>query len=478
MDEHASSPPCVEEALYVFVLTHRTRNRTTENLQMQEVWTRALEDLRAELPEHIFNTWLKPLRFSSATDECVVVEVPNNFYRDRLSRDYLDLLRERLHRQGAPASVGVDLIVPPPNGGDSLLRNLTRTKREVTRQEAQLAQVEGLNRRYTFESFVVGSNNEFAHAAAQAVASAPGQTYNPLFIYGGVGLGKTHLLSAIGNRILSERPGTRIVFKTAERFMNELINAIRLEKTVEFRNCYRESCDLLLIDDIQFIGGKERTQDEFFHTFNALHEGGNQIVLTSDQYPTEIPQLDERLRSRFQWGLQCDIQPPDVETRVAIVKQKADALAVVVPDDVAFYLANHIKSNVRVLEGALIRVAAFASISHRPITLDLTKEVFQSLATDTSTMSVELIQKRVAEFFSITVADLRSSRRHKAVVLPRQIAMYLGRKLTSSSFPNLGDRFGGKDHTTVMHAVSKIERLLKDDGPMQKIVATLEQTLS
>ncbi|MFH1017171.1 MAG: chromosomal replication initiator protein DnaA [Pseudomonadota bacterium] len=444
---------------------------------MEKLWNETLDHLKAEVSDHAFRTWLAPIQYRNTEENHFVLEVPNNFFRERVQQAYADMIRTKLRLVSHSEVVDVSFVTPPKTAEPSLLRDISRAKKELTRQERPVVEAAGLNSRYAFESFVVGTSNQFAHAAALAVAQAPGKTYNPLFIYGGVGLGKTHLLCAIGQYAAEHLVGCRIVYRTAERFMNELINAIRYEKMPEFRSRYRQSCDVLLVDDIQFLAGKERTQEEFFHTFNALYEANKQIVLTSDRYPKEIPDLDERLRSRFQCGLFADIQPPDVETRVAILKKKSERDHVELPDPVAFYLANRIKSNVRVLEGALIRLAAFASISRRPITLELTQEVFGTLAPEDKSLSIETIQKRVAEFFNLSTSDLKSARRHKVVALPRQIAMYLSRKLTQASFPELGERFGGKDHTTVMHAVNKIDRLLAEDSPVRNSVATIEQTL-
>jgi chromosomal replication initiator protein len=444
---------------------------------METIWNETLDHLKSEVSDHAFNTWLRPINFRTTEDDRVILEVPNTFYRERIQQAYADLIRTKLRLVSHSETVDVSFVTPSKAPAPSLLRDISKAKKEIHRQERVPSEVDGLSPRYTFDSFVVGNSNQFAHAAALAVGQAPGKTYNPLFIYGGVGLGKTHILGAIGNYAAENLPGCRVVYRAAERFMNELINAIRYQKMPDFRARYRQGCDILLIDDIQFLGGKERTQEEFFHTFNALYEANKQIVLTSDRYPNEIPDLDERLRSRFQCGLLADIQAPDVETRVAILKKKAARDQVDLPDPVAFLLASRIKSNVRVLEGALIRLAAFASISRRPITLELTQEVFGTLAPEDKSLSIDAIQKRVAEFFNLGVADLKSARRHKVVALPRQIAMYLGRKLTHASFPELGARFGGKDHTTVMHAVSKIERLLGEDSPLRNTVATIEQTL-
>jgi chromosomal replication initiator protein len=322
---------------------------------------------------------------------------------------------------------------------------------------------------------VVGSSNQFAQAACQAVAELPSAAYNPLFIYGGVGLGKTHLLHAIGDRLRHSQAQLRIEYLSTEKFTNELIAAIRYDKTQEFRQRYR-TIDLLLIDDIQFLSGKERTQEEFFHTFNDLYESHRQIVLSSDRSPKEIPEIEERLRSRFEWGLIADIQPPDFETRVAILKKKAELDRVPLPDDVAFFIANKVKSNIRELEGSLVRIRAFCSLTGRELTLDLAHEVLANIwGNEERLISVEDILRRVSEVFGVKQADLRSKTRTKAVAFPRQVAMYVARQLTSDSYADIGRGFGGKDHTTVLHAVHKIEALLQDDPKFQK---TLEHIIS
>ena len=317
--------------------------------------------------------------------------------------------------------------------------------------------------KYTFDAFVVGPSNQLAHAASRAVAEIPAGKYNPLFIYGGVGLGKTHLVHAIGHRIREKHPTWRILYLKTETFMNEYINCVRNGKIDEFRRKYRERCDVLLMDDIQFLAGKDRTQDEFFHTFNSLFESHQQIVLTADKYPHEIPDLEERLRSRFQWGLIADIQPPELETRIAILKKKAEIDDIDLPDDVAIYLATNIKSNVRELEGLLIRVAAFAGLQEQPITIEFAKETLKNFLTQAAhSLTVEAVQKEVANYFNVKLADLKSPKRHQAIARPRQIAMYLARKLCKASYPELGQRFGGKDHTTVLSACRKIESLVAD----------------
>jgi chromosomal replication initiator protein len=335
-----------------------------------------------------------------------------------------------------------------------------------------------LNPKYTFGEFVSGSSNQFAFAAAMAVANNPATTYNPLFIYGGVGLGKTHLINAVGNSILQKSPNMKVCYYTSEKFMNELINSLRYAKMDEFRNKFR-SMDVLLIDDVQFIAGKERTQEEFFHTFNALYESHKQIVVTSDKFPKEIPGLEERLRSRFEWGLIADIQAPDVETKQAILKMKAEQNNIELPEDVAFFLANSITTNVRELEGYLIRIGAYASLTSTPITLAMAKEVLKDILVEKNReLSIEEIQKAVASHFNVKVSDLKSSKRLKAMVLPRQIAMYLSRQLTSSSYPEIGERFGGKDHSTIIHAIKKIEKNLEEDFQLRSVINTLKSAMT
>jgi chromosomal replication initiator protein len=334
-----------------------------------------------------------------------------------------------------------------------------------------------LDGRYTFETFVVGSSNQFAQAACLAVAELPSRAYNPLFIYGGVGLGKTHLLHAIGHQIGRTHSHLRVQYLSTEKFTNELIGAIRYDKTPDFRHRYR-TIDLLLIDDIQFISGKERTQEELFHTFNDLYESHRQIVISSDRSPKEIPEIEERLRSRFEWGLIADIQPPDFETRVAILKKKAELDRMPLPDDIAFFVANKVKSNIRELEGSLVRIRAFCTLTGRELSLDLVQEVLANIwGTEERLITSEDIQRRVGEVFGIKPHDLRAKTRTKAVAFPRQVAMYLARQLTSDSFADIGKSFGGKDHTTVLHAVNKIEALLQEDPKFRKTLDNIINTI-
>ena len=340
------------------------------------------------------------------------------------------------------------------------------------------ANVEGLNPRYTFDTFVVGSSNQFAQAASQAVAELPSRAYNPLFIYGGVGLGKTHLLHAVGHQAVKLFAGLSVVYLSSERFTNELINAIRYDRTAEFRARYR-TIDLLLIDDIQFISGKERTQEEFFHTFNDLYESRKQIILSSDCSPKDIPEIEERLRSRFEWGLIADIQPPDFETRVAILKKKAAVDRIRLEDDVAYLIAGRVKSNIRELEGSLTRMIAFCALTGREMGVDLAQEVLGDLwGEDEKVITIEQIQRKVGDFFGIKQSDMKAKSRTKAVAFPRQVAMYLSRQLTHASLAEVGRAFGGKDHTTVLHAVDKIQTLLQEDPKLRKTVDGIIQGIT
>jgi len=334
----------------------------------------------------------------------------------------------------------------------------------------------GLNPRYTFDTFIVGSSNQFAHAASRAVAEAPSRSYNPLFIYGGVGLGKTHLMHAIGHYVLQHDPTLKLTYISSERFMNEMINGLRYDRILDFRERYR-TVDVLLVDDTQFLSGKEGTQTEFFHTFNALYDSQKQIVLSSDCPPHEIPSLEERLRSRFEWGLIADIQSPDLETKVAILKKKADAEAVPLPDNVAIYIAGKIKSNIRELEGSLIRLIAYASLTGQEITLALAQDVLKNiLGHDERAITIEIIQKFVADYYNLKIVDLKSRNNSKSIAMPRQIAMYLCKSLTHASLPEIGRSFGGKHHSTVIHSVRKIEALRKKDGEFNvQVTSFLEQ---
>ncbi|MBI1950577.1 MAG: chromosomal replication initiator protein DnaA [Acidobacteria bacterium] len=470
-------------------------------------WDRILSSLQQKINRQSFNTWLKPTQQMSLADGTLHVEVPSLLFADWISRNYLPLIQEsareiecsglRFHflsRQapapargpaypgpgpgnGAPieAPAGADgavrQAVPPPPGpvpGAPRHGAARPSGAAVPAQPAGLGT--GLNPRYTFDSFVVSSCNQFAHAAAMAVAEQPSSAYNPLYVYGGVGLGKTHLMHAIGNRVLRSKGGVRHLYISTETFMNELINSIRFEKTLDFKDRYR-NVDVLLIDDIQFLAGKERTQEEFFHTFNALYESQKQIVITSDCPPRDIPTLEERLRSRFEWGLIADIQPPDLETKVAILKKKAEAESVQLPEDVAHLIAGRVRSNIRELEGSLIRLVAYASLTGRPIDLEMAHDTLKDLMDDRGrTVTVEAIQKFVAGYFRIRTIELKSRNNSKHISFPRQVAMYLCKKLTDKSLPAIGAAFGGKHHTTVLLAIRKIEAMRGSDKEFARIV--------
>ncbi len=443
---------------------------------MSDTIQKVIASLQTKISGLNFNNWIKPATFHLEGDHHLQIEVPNKFIRDWITDNYLNLIKYELYKiTGQEHEISFQIedgaaleeAGPEPNveTGTAVGAAPKRTH-------------ETLNPKYLFDTFVVGSSNQFAHAASRAVANLPALAYNPLFIYGGVGLGKTHLLNSVGMEILRTQKHLRVLYVHAEHFTNELIVSIRYEKMFEFRKKYRESCDVLLMDDIQFIAGKERTQEEFFHTFNFLYESRRQIVVTSDRFPKDIPQLEERLRSRFEWGLIADIQPPDTETRVAILKRKAEGDSIALPDDVAMFLSTHIRQNVRELEGSLIRLSAFASLSGNEITLEMAKEVLKNILPDRSRMlSVEAIQKLVADHYNVKISDLKSPRRLRVLTVPRQIAMYLCRKHVKSSFPELGMKFGGKDHSTVVHAVQKIERLLGQDVTLRNEISSLEKIL-
>jgi chromosomal replication initiator protein len=422
------------------------------------LWERLLDGLAKRLPPQVLDTWIRPGRLLEVRDDRLEIGVPNKFVRGYIVEHYLaDLRAAAAECLGPRVQVTITLDRSPRPAPPPAL-------------PASTPAPTGLDSRYTFERFVVGSSNQFAQAACLAIAEQPSQAYNPLFIYGGVGLGKTHLLHAIGHRVGQSHAGFRIEYLSTEKFTNELIGAIRYDKTPDFRHRYR-TIDVLLIDDIQFISGKERTQEELFHTFNDLYEARSQIVISSDRSPKEIPEIEERLRSRFEWGLIADIQPPDFETRVAILKKKAELDRVPLPDDLAFFIANRVKSNIRELEGSLVRLRAFCNLTGRELSLDLAQEVLANIwGTEERLVTIDEIQRRVSDAFAVKPHDLRSKTRTKAVAFPRQVAMYLARQLTSDSFADIGRGFGGKDHTTVLHAVNKIEALLQEDPKFRKTI--------
>jgi chromosomal replication initiator protein len=412
-------------------------------------------------------TWLRPSRLLSVDGDQLQIAVPNRFARDWLLQHHLEPLRAAI-KECLGGEPRVDVIVDP---------RVERSGPEAGPTPARDLSPRGLDPRYTFDTFVVGSANQFAQAACQAVAELPSRAYNPLFLYGGVGLGKTHLLHAIGHQALAHLRGLTVFYLSSERFTNELINAIRYDKTAEFRAKYR-TIDLLLIDDIQFISGKERTQEEFFHTFNDLYESRKQIILSSDSPPKELPGIEERLRSRFEWGLIADIQPPDFETRVAILKKKAELEQIKIPDDVAYLIADRIKSNIRELEGSLTRMLAFCSLTGRQMTAELAEEILSDLwGKEEKVITVDLIQRKVAEHYNLRLTDLKARNRTKTIAFPRQVAMYLARQLTHAPLTQIGNAFGGKDHTTVIHAVNRVHSALQEDPKLRKTMDALIQSI-
>lgn len=417
---------------------------------LDNIWTEVLNIIKVELTEVSFNTWLKTIKPIAITEDRVILVAPNEFTKGILEGRYLNLIKNAI-AQVTKEEYIVQFIIP----GEEVNANIGQSIHMENIEDNRRAQ---LNPKYTFDTFVIGNSNRFAHAASLAVAEAPAQAYNPLFIYGGVGLGKTHLMHAIGHYILSQTPDSKVVYVSSEKFTNELINSIRDDRNNEFRNKYR-NVDVLLVDDIQFIAGKESTQEEFFHTFNALHEANKQIIISSDRPPKEIPTLEDRLRSRFEWGLIADIQPPDLETRIAILKKKAKVENINVPNDVMLYIATKIQSNIRELEGALIRIVAYSSLTNKEVTVELAEEALKDIISNNKPreITVNLIKDVVSKEFNIKIEDFDSKKRTRAIAYPRQIAMYLTRELTDLSLPKIGDEFGGRDHTTVIHAYDKIE---------------------
>ena len=440
---------------------------------MPNIWDEVLGRIEAKVNRHSYYTWFKPTSLVADQGAVIHVRVPNALFRDWLTKHYSTVINEsltELNRTDAGLAFLTDGEDAPPVATVAVTAELDPVAVDgvpVEAVEALPAPVTGsggLNPRYTFDTFIVGPSNQFAHAASRAVAEAPSRSYNPLFIYGGVGLGKTHLMHAIGRYVLEHNPHYKLTYISSERFMNEMINAVRYDRSLEFRERYR-SVDVLLVDDIQFLAGKEGTQNEFFHTFNALYDAQKQIVVSSDCPPHEIPSLEERLRSRFEWGLIADIQSPDLETKVAILKKKAEAEAVPLPDNVAIYIAGKIKSNIRELEGSLIRLVAYASLTGREISLPLAQDVLRNILDhDERAVTIEIIQKFVADYYQLKLAELKSRNNSKSVAIPRQVAMYLCKQLTHASLPEIGRCFGGKHHSTVIHSIRKVEDLRKRDG--------------
>jgi chromosomal replication initiator protein len=436
-------------------------------------WEKILQHMERRVNPHSFATWFQPTRQDGADNGKLVVRVPSRPFRKRLTETYGELLQAVLVEVGTP-DLQLEFVCPEPPEAAAASPSAQPVKQARLDFDSVDHQ---LNPRYTFDSFVVGGANQFAHAAALAVADAPSKAYNPLYLYGGVGMGKTHLMQAIGHQVKTRNPALRLTYISAEKFTNEVINSLRFDRMVTFRDRFR-SVDVLMVDDIEFIAGKERTQEEFFHTFNALHDMQKQIVLSSDCPPKEIAAIEERLRSRFEWGLIADIQPPDLETKIAILQKKAETERVLLPDDVAEFIARSIKSNVRELEGALTRLIAYTSLTGVPVNITTAQSALRNIiATQEKKVTIELIQKRVVEQFGLRDQDLKVRSNSRAIAYPRQIAMYLVKQLTSASLPEIGRQFGGKHHTTVLHSINKIEILRRTDKDLNRTISRLLDTL-
>jgi len=436
------------------------------------LWDEVLSRIETKVNRHSFYTWFKPTSFIGEDRTALTVRVPNAVFKDWLTKHYSGVIAEAM-TELQRGSVSVNFVADAQADAAAIALSPDETAAlEAGPVVSTGPSAAGLNPRYTFDTFIVGSSNQFAHAASRAVAEAPSRSYNPLFIYGGVGLGKTHLMHAIGQYVLQHDRNLKLTYISSERFMNEMINAVRYDRVIDFRERYR-TVDVLLVDDIQFLAGKEGTQTEFFHTFNALYDSQKQIVLSSDCPPHEIPSLEERLRSRFEWGLIADIQSPDLETKVAILKKKAEAEAVPLPDNVAIYIAGKIKSNIRELEGSLIRLIAYASLTGQEISLSLAQDVLKNILDhEERAVTIDIIQKYVADYYNLKLADLKSRNNSKSVAMPRQIAMYLCKTLTHASLPEIGRSFGGKHHSTVIHSIRKVEDLRKKDTDFNSLIGT------
>ena len=445
-----------------------------------KIWSAAQEQLRSMLNGDTYNLWFAPLRACGQENNSITLEVANDYFEVWLKDNYMGLLQEVLATASGRQLQVKFKVVSGSNLPSPALQLLPAKKKpaEPVAERASVGPELGFNPRNTFDTFVVGNNNNFACAAALAVAQAPGKSYNPLFLYGGVGLGKTHLLHAIGHHVGAHRKGARVAYLSSERFTNEYIDGIQNNQLARFRKKYRQT-DVLLIDDIQFLAGKERIQEEFFHTFNALHEAHKQIVLTCDRPASEIQNLEQRLVSRFEWGLVTDLQPPDVEMRLAILKKKAQIMGVELPEEVMNFLANRIRTNIRRLEGALIRVASYATLTGKKLGLEMVESLLREILSEEGryTVNIEIIQKKVAEHFDIRLADMTSRRRPENIAFPRQIAMFLSRQMTETSLSAIGDAFGGRDHGTVLHACRLVKDRMEVDANVRQIVSYLEKQL-
>ena len=437
------------------------------------VWDRFLEHLKARVSINTYNTWFQPTRLNRADGDTLYIQIPSTVFRQVLTRTYGEIIKAVFHEIGLPNAKlqYVCTEEEAPAAPAPAVANGKQSKLDFERSDHQL------NLRYTFETFVVGKSNEFAHAASRAVAEQPSKAYNPLFLYGGVGMGKTHLMHAIGHMIKKRNPAMRLSYVSAEKFTIEVINSLRFDRMFSFRERFH-TVDVLLVDDIQFIAGKERTQEEFFHTFNALYEQQKQIVISSDCLPKDINSIEERLRSRFEWGLIADIQPPDLETKIAILQKKAENDRFSLPDEVAEYIARAIKSNVRELEGALTRLMAYASLTGAVTSLATAQQVLRNIiASQEKRVTIDLIQKRVSEHYNLREQDLKVRSNTRAIAFPRQVAMYIVKQLTTASLPEIGRQFGGKHHTTVLHSINKIEEMRRSDKELNRTITRLMDAL-
>jgi chromosomal replication initiator protein len=441
-------------------------------MNLEEIWSKSLLKIEGKVGNSVFDLWFKPIKISSIKDQAVTLEIPNRFFKEWIEDSYPNLIKDSL-----------ETVVGHP----VILKYKVEEKQDTTQQKIS-NQLENkrirlankgiyLNPKYTFENFITGNSNQFAHAAALAVAESPGRTYNPLFVYGGVGLGKTHLMHAIGNKVMNGKHDFSVLYVSSEQFTNEVVSAIRHEKMTELKDKYR-NLDLLLLDDVQFIANKTATQEEFFYTFNALYEKQKQIVISCDRPPKEISDVTDRLRSRFNMGLIADIQPPDIETKIAIIHKKTEMMGKKIPEDVTYYLASKIKSNIRELEGSLIRIAAQVSLTGEEINIETTKKILKDIIHDDERpITMESIQKTVCDFYNIKLTDIRARKRTKDIALPRQVAMYIGKQVTDSSLNDIGKSFGGKDHATVIYACKQIEERRSKDDTFNRMIENLLQKI-
>ncbi|WP_312700344.1 chromosomal replication initiator protein DnaA [Sedimentibacter sp.] len=443
-------------------------------MNFEDLWNEVLEIVKEDTNQVSFNTWFKPLKIVAYKNNTIYLETADDFLKNTLKKRHYNFLKNAF-TYVLKKDTELIFTIPGENINKEDKKNISANNNDET---DVINNGRKLNPKYRFDNFIIGNSNRFAHAASLAVAEAPATAYNPLFLYGGVGLGKTHLMHAIGHYILDSNPDAYVLYVTSEKFMNDLINSIKDGTNEEFRNTYRKA-DVLLVDDIQFIAGKESTQEEFFHTFNALHEANRQIIVSSDNPPSEIPTLEDRLRSRFEWGLIADIQPPDYETRIAILRKKAEAENYNVPDDVISYIAQNIQSNIRKLEGALIRIYAYASLTNKKeVNLELAQEALKHLISNNKKITINDIKEVIANYYNISIEDLVSKKKTKNIAYPRQIAMYIARKLTDLSLPKLGEEFGGRDHSTVLHAYNKVEEDMENSQEVKKGVDDLISMLN